>query len=215
MSGPSAETGRNGPIRAVRTLRNRIDRRENSVCACSNGARTARRKDRRTAARNAQDAAEAQRLHREKRVHRHRPQPGAIAPVRRPRYAQRSGPFRRRRAREPPALQSPEAIRHGSTPPNALKDTGLGGLRASPMYMCVLCHTGPSMNCMRLVCRRSIWVGRSSSSVRCNALFPANARRPKPSSTSHAGDAYLFRGCPNRPFLCILSPRARKFGLVD
>ena len=138
MSGQSAETGWNGPIRAVRTPGNRLDRRENSFCACSHAARTARRKGRRPGARNAQYAAEAQRRHRERRVHRHRPQPGIFAPRPRPRRAQGPGPSRRRRAREPPALQSPEAIRHRSTPRNALKDTGLGRLRASPIYMCVM-----------------------------------------------------------------------------
>ena len=189
MSGQSAETGWNGPIRAVRTPGNRPGRRENSFCACSHAARTARRKDRRPGARNAQYAAEPQRRHRERRVHRHRPQPGIFAPRPRPRRAQGPGPSRRRRAREPPALQSPEGIRHRSTPRNALKDTGLGGVRASPIYMCVLCHMGPSMNCMRFACRPSIGVDRSSSSVRCNAIFPANGRRLKPSSTSHAGNA--------------------------
>ena len=73
---------------------------------------------------------------------------------------------------------------------------GWAGFGRRLYIICVLCNMGSSMNCMRFACRPSIWVDRSSSSVRCNAYFPANGRRLNPSNTSHAGDAMG----PPRPF---------------
>ena len=280
MSGPSAESGRNGPIRAVRTIRIRLDRRDYCSCACSLGAHQARARTAGPARGSLSVLPRRNRLTVKIAVIGIGPNSAYLH-----QYFVRGMPKvpGRSDAGELGSLLNCNPPKRSATAPHRRahsKTPGWAGFGRRLRIICVLCHMGPSMNCMRFACRPSIWVGRSSSSVRCNAYFPANGRRLNPSNTSHAGDAmgpprpfspypcrpvtrlkhhpvqvrtvarsrpanrlvsllsrvenprkclpngnsdhlrapragvvYLNCGCPNRYFLCILSPRARKFGL--